>query len=164
MELTAEHYYRAGLERMAQARLLYEAGKGNYAFTLYAAGLAVECILRAFRWRTAPSFEGRHDLLELFRASGLLAIDDARMQARGVPPEEATRYALELRGAMNTVVVLWANNYRFAAEDRVRAHLNAIGRYKGKKGDVLKANALELLNAVQMMIDKGVALWTSAKK
>ncbi len=39
---------------------------------MYCGGLAVECILRAFRWRKDPSFEGRHDLEELFEASGLL--------------------------------------------------------------------------------------------
>jgi hypothetical protein len=42
--------------------------------------------------------------------------------------------------------------------------LNKIGRLRGVKGDPLKKNALDLLNAAQVVVDRGVALWTSKKK
>ena len=37
-------------------------------------------------------------------------------------------------------------------------------RLKGKKGNALKANTLDLLNAAQTIVTKGLVLWTFAKK
>jgi HEPN domain-containing protein len=51
MDFTADDYYRAALERMSQAHYLYRQGQGTYALAMYAAGLAVECNLRAFLLR-----------------------------------------------------------------------------------------------------------------
>jgi hypothetical protein len=58
MDFKAEDYYRAGVERIQQARRIYSDGQ-NYALAMYCSGLAVECLLRAFRWTKDPSFEGR---------------------------------------------------------------------------------------------------------
>ena len=65
---------------------------------------------------------------------------------------------------MNEVVALWHNNLRFAPEASLRAFLNRIGRLKGIRGDALKKNSADLLNAAQMVVDRGVALWISRKK
>ena len=46
MDFTADHYFRASVERMSQAQHLYRQGEGYYALAMYAAGLAVECLLR----------------------------------------------------------------------------------------------------------------------
>src|SRR5262245_18567646 len=73
MQFTGEEYYQAAIERMRQARELH-GSRESYALAMYCSGLAVECILRAYRWRIEPSFEGRHDLDDLFKASGLLEI------------------------------------------------------------------------------------------
>jgi HEPN domain-containing protein len=48
MQFNAQEYYQVGLERMVQARRLY-GDEGNYALAMYCSGLAVECLLRAFR-------------------------------------------------------------------------------------------------------------------
>jgi len=58
MQINAEHYFNASIERIHQARRLYRAGD-SYAFSMYASGLAVECILRAFRWRGQCQAIGR---------------------------------------------------------------------------------------------------------
>jgi hypothetical protein len=50
MDFRAEDYYRAGLERMRQARTVYHEGE-SFALAMYSGGLAVECMLRAFRWK-----------------------------------------------------------------------------------------------------------------
>jgi len=131
---------------------------------MYCGGLAVECILRAFRWEKDKSFAGRHDLEDLLKASDLLGINEGWMRRQGVSEEEITEYALSLRAAMNEVIVLWHNNLRFASEARLRAFLHRIGRLAGIRGDTLKKNALDLLNAAQTVVDRGVALWTSRKK
>ena len=120
MELNAEQYFQAGLERMRQARLLYQAAD-CFALCMYTAGLAVECVLRAFRWRKDPSFSGRHDLMELFAASGILPTYETHMRARGADPGEIDQEALELHAAMQVMAVRWANSFRFASEARLRA-------------------------------------------
>jgi HEPN domain-containing protein len=160
MQFTAEQYYKAGLERMNQARNLYRDGTA-YALTMYCGGLAVESLLRAFRWKEDTSFEGRHDLSDLLRASRLLRIDDEAMRRKGASEDAISRSGIVLRGAMNEVIVLWHNNLRFASEASLRAFLNKLGRLQGVKGDPLKKNALDLLNAAQRVIDRGVTLWIS---
>jgi HEPN domain-containing protein len=105
MQFRAEEYFRAGTERMRQARLIHSAGE-SYALAMYCAGLAVECILRAFRWEKDQSFEGRHDLDNLLRTSRLLDIHEELMRKRGVPETDIVEYSLRLRAAMNEVVTL----------------------------------------------------------
>jgi HEPN domain-containing protein len=163
MDFRAEDYYRASSERMSEARRIYKAGK-SYALAMYSAGLAVECILRAFRWEKDKSFEGRHDLKDLLRASGMLSINEEELRKKKMPEETIRNLAVSLNAAMNEVIVLWNNNLRFADEKRLRAFLNQIGRLHGIKKHPLKKNALDLLNAAQMIVDRGVALWTSRRK
>jgi hypothetical protein len=166
VDINADAYFRASAERMRQARLMYAHQKDgpNYALAMYLSGLAVECMLRAFRWAKEPTFEGRHDLLELFKASGLLQVHEERMVKKGASPEAAAEYALRLRAAMNTTVALWSNTFRFAPDDRVRARLKEMGHYHGVKGDVLKAKAKQLVEAAQFVVDRGVVLWNSKKR
>jgi hypothetical protein len=163
MKFRGEEYFRAGTERMRQARTIHRAG-GSYALAMYCGGLAVECILRAFRWDQDQSFEGRHDLEDLLKASALLRIDEDHMRRRGIPEDEVVAYSIALRAAMNEVTALWHNNLRFASEASLRAFLNRIDRLRGVRGDALKKNASDLLNAAQTVVDRGVALWTSRKK
>ena len=163
MIFRAEEYYRAGIERMRQARGIYHAGEG-FALAIYCGGLAVECILRAFRWAKDQSFEGRHDLGDLLKASALLRINDEHMRRKGISEEEIADYDLRLRAAMNEVVRLWHNNLRYASEASLRAFLKRLDRLRGIKGDALKKNALVFLEGAQTVVDRGVALWTSRKK
>lgn len=65
---------------MRQAEHLYDEG-ASFALAIYVGGVAVECLLRAFKAR------------------------------------------------------LWANNYRFASEERLRSHLKEITGYQKIKGD-----------------------------
>jgi HEPN domain-containing protein len=163
MKFEGEEYYRAGIERMRQAREIHDA-RGGYAWAMYTGGLAVECILRAFRWAKDKSFEGRHDLDDLLKASHLLSINEGQLRKKDFSEEEIQDIALELRAAMSEVLVLWHNNLRFASEGSLRAFLNRIGRLQGIKGDAVRKNSSDLLNAAQTVVDRGVALWTSRKK
>jgi hypothetical protein len=163
MQFRAEEYYQASLERMRQAHGIYRDGN-TYALAMYCGGLAVECLLRAFRWTKDTTFEGRHDLSELLRASRLLTIDDDYLRRRGASEDVLRESGLNLRGAMNEVTVLWHNNLRFASEARLKAFLRGIGRLQGVKGDPLKKNTMDLLAAAQTVINRGVALWTSKTK
>jgi hypothetical protein len=163
MQFAADQYYRVSLERMKQARGLYRDGAA-YSLTMYCGGLAVEALLRAFRWTQDTSFEGRHDLSDLLKASRLLRVDDDYLRRKGASEEVIRRSGVTLRAAMNEVIILWHNNLRYASEASLKAFLHKLGRLQGVKGDPLKKNASDLLNAAQTVMDREVTLWTSKTK
>jgi hypothetical protein len=131
---------------------------------MYVAGVAVECMLRAFKLRRDPQFDERHDLLLLFKASGMLEVDPELLRGRGLSDQQIANHLRELRAAVNAVWGLWSNNYRFASEERVLAHLKRMRRGRKGRGDYLKARALELLNAAQLFVVRGVLQWPSSAK
>jgi hypothetical protein len=163
MKFNGEEYYRAGLERMRQARDIHRAG-GSYALSMYTGGLAVECMLRAFRWDSDKSFDGRHDILELLTASRFLGADEERLREKGILEEEIQGSVVALRAAMNEIIVLWHNSLRYASEGTLRAFLKRIDRVRGVKGDALKKNSADLLKAAQTIVDRGETLWILRKK
>jgi len=160
MQFRAEQYYRVSLERMEQTIKIYQDGTA-FALAMYCGGLAVESLLRAFRWTKDTTFEGRHDLFDLFRASRLLKIDESYMRQRGASDAKIEESGLRLRGAMNEVIALWHNNLRFASEASLTAFLKRIRRLQGVKGDPRKANALALIESAQTVVTRGILLWTS---
>ena len=148
---------------MRQARDIHDS-KESYALAMYCSGLAIECILRAFRWQKDPSFEGRHDLEELFKAGGFLEIHEERLRKKRITEKEIERSAADIRNAMEVVSTLWHNNLRFASDASLRAHLNRIGRLRGIRGDALKKNSADLLLAAESIVEEGDRSWTSRRK
>ncbi len=159
MDFTADHYFSASVERMSQAQHLYREGKGYYALAMYAAGLAVECLLRAYMVARKREFESRHDVLRLFKESGMLDVDPDKLKTKGLTDEQIRGHQKLLWSSVNDVFILWRNNYRFASEARLLAHLKKMKLYQGVKGDPLKAKAYDLLRAAQRFIDQGVLQW-----
>jgi hypothetical protein len=143
---------------MRQAHHLYKEG-ASFALAIYVGGLAVECLLRAFKGRRDPAFDEKHDLLRLFAASGMLRIDRDKLRAKHWTDEQIDSHLRTLQLAVNEIVKLWANNYRFASEERLRSHLKKITGYRKIKGDYLKEQARQFLNSAQRFIDKGVLQW-----
>lgn len=72
MTFGADSYKAAAHEHVNAARELYN--RQRYALAHYVAGLAVECMLRAYRCRIDSVFDSRHDLHDLARKSGFLDI------------------------------------------------------------------------------------------
>ena len=158
MDFRPEHYFQAAIQRMEQARHLYRQGR-SFALSIYVGGLAVECMLRAFKLRRDPSFDERHNLLRLFAASGMLRVDYQKLYAKGFTDEQIENHLHTLRVAVNAITALWANNYRYASEERLLAHLKRATGYQKTKGNYLKARALEFLDSAQQFINKeGVAV------
>ena len=158
MEFTPEHYFQTATQRMRQAHYAYEEG-ASYALTIYVGGVAVECLLRAFKGRRDSTFDERHDLLRLFAASGMLRLDRNKLLSLGWTDARIEEHRLTLQVAVNEIYRLWANSYRFASEERLRAHLKKSTGYKRIKGDYLKEQARRFLNSAQRFIDKGVVQW-----
>ena len=162
MQFSAEHYFRAAYERILDARELHK--RGRYGFCIYASGLAVESLLRAFRWKKDPVFDGRHDLVRLFKDSGILQLNEEKLRGRGLAEEVVRRTITEFLAAKDDVTRFWSNDFRFASDAQIRGYLAAIGAYRGKRGDLLKVSASTILSAAQKIVDTGVILWTFKKK
>jgi hypothetical protein len=146
--LRPEHYLEAARERIVQAGELYR-GQDSFALAMYAAGLAVECLLRAFKSKRDPIFDERHDLKRLYHASGIKDL------VRDSSPADFNATVVEIAS-------LWSNALRFYSEERVRAFMKKdVALRKGIKGDILKENARRLIEASRWFVSKGLALWTS---
>ncbi|HEX7448885.1 MAG TPA: HEPN domain-containing protein [Pirellulales bacterium] len=163
MQISAEHYFHAALERIRQANLIYRAGD-SYALAMYTSGLAVESMLRAFRWKKDQSFEGRHDLLRLFRESGLLQLNEEHLQSKGLSPATILDQVARFQGIMNHIVLLWTNDLRYAPDALARSRVVKMRLYEQRKGNILKGASLRLQNAAQEIITRGAFLWTWSKK
>jgi HEPN domain-containing protein len=69
MRFRPEHYLEAAYERIDAARKLHN--EQHYPEAVYFAGVAVECLLLAYKTRREPEFESRHDLRKLLKESGM---------------------------------------------------------------------------------------------
>ena len=105
------------------------------------------------------AFESRHDLLLLFKESGSIDVDTHRLSVKGLTDEQIQEHQKALWSSVNNVFTLWRNNYRFASEERLLAHLKKMKLYQRTKGSLLKAKAYDLLKAAQRFIDRGVFQW-----
>lgn len=110
-------YRRAGHEKFRAASAAHVAG--HYAVSHYLAGVAVECMLRAFRFAIDPSWDKRHDLLALMKRSGVLG----RLPAADQP---------SVRDAIGEIARRWAIHHRYAPEDRLAASLQRILPIQGR--------------------------------
>jgi hypothetical protein len=99
MEFPPEHYFQTATQRMRQAQHLYAEG-ASFALAVYVGGLAVECLLRAFKGRRDPTFDERHDLLRLFAASGILRVDRDALRAKQWSEQQIDEHLQTLRVAV----------------------------------------------------------------
>lgn len=155
MDFPPDHYFETATERMRQALLAYKEG-ASYALAIYVGGVAVECMLRAYKGRHDPVFDERHDLLRLFLASGMLRIDRDKLRTKHWTEAQIDEHLRSLQVAVNDICRLWSNTYRFASEHRLRAHLKKTTAYRRIKGDYLKELTRRFLTSAETFIDKGV--------
>jgi hypothetical protein len=149
MGLRSNIYYDAALERIEEARLLHN--NGYYALAMYVSGLAVECLLRAFRLLKDQTFDERHDLLLLWKNTDLADM-------------HSEFYEKEIHTSLLLVALLWQNDYRFRSKAELRAHLKRTGQARGIKGDFLKFNSKKLLDVATQIIRLGGKRWELLKK
>jgi hypothetical protein len=131
-EFKPEIYFHAAQEYMSELQALYDARQ--YRMLMYAAGVAVECMLRAYRCRIDPEFDARHDLYQLSK--------DARFAAL-FPSAAIEKYS----AALADVTTRWSNNHRYRSDAAMRAFLKRAKLDRGIKGDSLKENARRISNA-----------------
>ena len=146
---TAEGYRTAAEEHVTAARELHEAGQ--YVLSHYVAGLAVECLFRAYRFRFDPEFDARHDLHALYRASRFDAL---------IPEGVKT----EVSAALSEVILRWNNDYRFRSAASLRTHLRKAGLSRSIKGDFVKESSRRITEAAFRIVNLGVSLWNRSSK
>jgi hypothetical protein len=148
MRWTADGYRLASLNRLGAADLLRR--QERFSLSMYVAGLAAECMLRAWRHPDRP-FDERHDIARLFLACDL---DRLGSHAR-----------TQLQAPLQTLAALWANGYRYAHDDQVRSHLREFGldRDVPRKADKLKVKCDDLYDACAQIVTVGEIRWIGPK-
>jgi hypothetical protein len=149
VQFTADEYYDAAMLRYDEARALYLAER--FVGAVYLAGRAVEAVLRAIHWRKHQRLECGHDLRELLADVGELGF---------LTPRDDDR----LTDRVNEIAVVWNNDLRFASEERFLRHLKSMNRDRrvaGRRvaGNVVKANALSVINACEAVLSRGSLIW-----
>jgi len=134
MRIEAADYVNAARERLRNVYLLYEAAE--YSFALYAAGVAVESLLRAYVFRLEPKLEAAHNLKLLWNASKLSAL---------ATPDES----LQIDAAISDLFARWRNDLRYTSNDRLRRRLKRSKLDRGIRGDFLKENCRLPLKRLQ---------------
>jgi len=137
--------YRFAAEEHATAAFLL-LGERRFVLAHYVAGLAVECIIRAYRTRLSAVFDERHDLYELARAARFFELFPANR-------------APALSAAFGIVVAQWVNTHRFRSEASLRKFLTEHRLFRGIKGDLLAARSRMIVNAAWELVNIGVSKW-----
>jgi len=118
MRIEADDYLEAARFRVADGHHLYQGER--YSFALYAAGLAVESILRAYRTLKSAEFDERHDLK--------LLLEEGKIK-NFLKPAEIT----EITGLILLVFRRWKNDPRFTSDNRLRRRLKKLRLDKGMR-------------------------------
>jgi HEPN domain-containing protein len=144
MRIEAADYVDTAQERLHNALLLYEAEQ--YSFALYAAGVAVESLLRAFIVRLDPILEAAHNLPLLLRASNLRNL---------ITPNEDQR----IYECVSALSRRWKNDLRYTSNNRLRRRLKKNKLDRGIRGDFLKENCRIAIDMATTILRIGTAKW-----
>jgi HEPN domain-containing protein len=148
-DFNADVYRRAALERITTAERLLD--DGDYVMFYYVAGLAVECMFRAYRYLIDKAFDARHDLRELADASHFLDyLSEAEQE--------------QARAALADVLARWSNSHRYRSYASLRAFLNSAGLYRlaGRttiRGQVVERNSPYILQGARTLVRIGDERW-----
>ncbi|MGE0324440.1 MAG: hypothetical protein AB7S68_19135 [Polyangiaceae bacterium] len=144
VQIQLGEYRRAALVRIGDAHSLRR--RKRYGFAMYAAGVAAECMLRAFRRLDRPH-SAKHGLVAHFKAC-----DEAKL---GEPARK------RIRNPIATVRYLWLNNFRFKDEAGIQNHLKQVQYYENliRGSDSLKVACGELVDAATTIVTVGDERW-----
>jgi len=173
MEFQSKDYYEAARERLNQSHLLFDMPQEDakeklddkrYALVVYIAGVGAEAMFRAYRLRVDTSFEGRHNLSELFIESGLDEHLREALEARRVDPAAIDARLTELQAAVDSLSSIWRNDQRYAADralvrDFIKRRLIPRKANKGDKAALLRVQAHKVLDAAAVIIRAGEEAW-----
>lgn len=143
MKLSGDDYIGGASERIAAAYAMYTSAR--FVDAVYLAGVAVECILRAYA-DESEEFEGRHDLSRLMKAATLERVFGEKQRRT-------------ISAALGEVWSRWKNNYRYVPDPRLRKEIKRLQLDRGIRGDALKENARLTLENATIVVNKGTFQW-----
>lgn len=106
VQLLQADYISAANARIQAARLMYR--EQRFVDAVYLAGVATECLLRAFALDQDTVFDGRPDLGTLFKTAAIERFVGERQRAT-------------MSAHLGNVWSRWKNNYRYIGEERLKA-------------------------------------------
>jgi hypothetical protein len=141
---TRDDYKQAAIDRIGEAYAIRRVGR--HVLAMFIAGLAAECMLRAWH-HLDRRFDERHDLVRLFGACDLECLGDSAVR--------------RLRPSVQIIHLLWRNSYRYAREMQVRNLLRELrlDRDVHRNADKLKVKCGHLLDACSEVVTVGADLW-----
>ena len=138
------------MERAADAALLAE--KDRLAGAVYAAGLAVEGMLRSLVWTRDKHLDERHDLRRL-----AVRVESLGLLRRGAADEAFVTLIQDIaRG--------WHNNLRFAAEDQLFRWWTEVGVLSKATGRAGARQCKKFLSQCTDAIRRCETLWQRQPK
>jgi len=118
----------------------------RFVDAIYLAGVAVECVLRAFASEETDEFDARHDLSRLVKAATIERFVGEKQRQT-------------ISAALGEVWARWKNNYRYVADARLRSEIKRLQLDRGIKGDALKENARVAIENAFTIVNKGTFQW-----
>ncbi len=143
---THTDYYDAALLRIEDLKHL-RTNQKTVIFSLYCAGVAVECMLRAY---IIGEFDAKHDLEKLYEKSQLATLLEIKEKQK-------------LSIAIKKINKIWDNNLRYTSEKRIK---RLIGHEIVRSGckDInkyLDKYYSDIFDAADFIIKIGENKWTS---
>lgn len=145
---THTDYFSASLTRYADLTHL-KRNTDSAIFSVYCAGVSIECMFRAYITKYTKEFDAKHDLEKLY-AKSLLG------------SEFDTKEKEQLTIAVKRANQIWSNDMRYASEKRMKrliTHKNV----KAGHNDVnkfIERHFADIFDATDLIIIKGQEKWT----
>src|SRR5258705_901019 len=118
--LESQEYLTAASDHANALAAVFDSG--HHALAIYLAGLALECMFRAFRQKRGLPFTQDHKLSKLGNEAGF-------------PELVQERHRIAFDAAINRLVGTWQNSHRFRSNDVMRRFLKKHNLDRGIKGD-----------------------------
>jgi hypothetical protein len=144
---THTDYFSASLTRREDLSHL-RTNKNSIIFSVYCAGVSIECMFRAYITRYTKEFDSKHDLVKLFEKSQL-----------GIDLEIDKREGLAI--AVKQTNKIWSNDLRYASEKRMKriiAHQNINAGFKDVN-KYMDRYYTEIFSATELIIKTGEEKW-----
>lgn len=152
--ISAETYRAAAEERVSDARALLE--NEAYVAAHYMAGLAVECIRRAYWMRSHPGrFDPHHNLMAYCLEGGFFDYISQRHDVQN-----------EVRAALSEVRTRWLNKQRFWDEGELQRYLRVEARLDPEVGRAKKVrvSAERIVDAAIRVVSVGRNSWDRPRR
>jgi len=147
MKVTEDSYRIAAGNHASIAQNLVDSGQ--YPLASYLAGLAVECMIRAYSYRIVGEFDARHDLRLWYRRSRFDAF---------VPENRR----VDLVSAFTIIVARWNNSQRYYSVELLKAEWKSAELDRGVRGDFVKERTRQLTDAASTIVALGETQWKNS--